>query len=236
MIKISTEQQQTIKDLVTKFPKGPHGLFKKKNYEMSHAWHDIYERYTDVPVLWLDGQETPYFGYNPIDLFSLKITDLNDCYDAIRLVFEDDDISRRAVVRRARVLWYRIRPAYKHILKTGAKGVYELRWGWRYSAPKAYVHASSHGEAKAVGLTLNGIFGAPSGEEAQSTFLEVGEPVATLSYNNKVAQSLVTSAKSKLLDAEKALENAQAEIKNAQARAEIIMTNAMMQANLHEAA
>ena len=235
-MKMSTQQQQTIKDLVTKFPKGPHGLFKKKNYEMSHTWHDIYERYTDVPVLWLDGQETPYFGYNPIDLFMLKITDMNDCYEAVRLAFADDDISRRAVVRRARVLWYRIRPAYKYVLTKGATGVYELKWGWRYSAPRAYVHAASHEEAVAVGLTLNGVFGAPVGEQATTTFLEVGAPVATLSYNNQVAQRLVKNAEKELRSAEAALVKAQSDIKNAQARAEIIMTNAMMQANLHEVA
>ncbi len=230
------KRNEIVKDLVTKFPKGPHGLFKKKHYHMSNQWHDIYERYTDVPVLWLNGEETPHFGYNPVDLFSLKIEDMNDCYDAVRLAFSDDDISRRALVRRARVLWYRVRPAYRQVLKSGATGVYELKWGWRYNSPRAYVHASTHEEAQAVGLTLNGIFGAPIGEKATTTFLEVGEPVATLAHNNQVAQKLVKNAEKELRNAEEALAKAQAGIKDAKARAEIIMTNAMMQANLHEEA
>jgi hypothetical protein len=238
IMKMTTEKSnQIIKDLITKYPKGPDGRFKRADYHMEHVYHDIYERYTDVPVLYGDSMnEIPWFGYDPLDLFSLNLADVNDCRNALRFVFEDESMTDRALVRRARVLFYRVRNARNHILKVGAKGVYELRWGWRYNSPKAYVHASNHGEAKAVGLTLNGIFGAPAGIEAQSTFLEVGEPVATLSYNNKVAQSLVASAKTKLQDAEKALEHAQSEIKNAQARAEIIMTNAMMQANLHEVA
>ena len=132
------------------------------------------------------------------------------------------------------MLWYRVRPAYKQILRSGPTGVYELKWGWRYNAPRAYVHAGTHEEAQAVGLTLNGIFGAPIGEQATSTFLEVGEPVATLAHNNQVAQRLVKSAEKELRNAEAALAKAQAGIKDAQARAEIIMTNAMMQANLHE--
>jgi hypothetical protein len=235
IMQMSTEERnKTIKDLTNKYPTGPDGCNKKCNYEMQHVYHDIYGRYTDVPVLYIKGEEIAHFGYDPIDLFMLKITDENDAIKAVREAYAPVDISRRQAVRRGRVLWYRVRAGWKQTLETGGVGVYELKWGWRYNAPRAFVHAENHEDAISVGLTLNGLFGAQIGERAQSTFLEVGAPVATLSYNNEVAQTLVRNAERALQEAKKSLETAQNGIKNAQSRAELIMANAMMQANLHE--
>ena len=230
-----TKRNNIIKDLVTKYPKGPDGLFKKSDYHMEEVWHSVYDRYTSVPVLYNKAhtEEIPWFGYDVLDLFRLKITDQSDAITIVREVYAEEDISRTAARRRGRKLWSRLESARTWVLNNGATGVYELKWGWRWNSPRAYVHASSHPEARAVGLTLNGIFGAPMGQEATSTFLEIGEPVATLAHNNKVAQDLMKKAERELRDAERTLESKKEAIKEAQARSELIMMNAMMQANLH---
>ena len=228
-----TQIANIVNDLLKKFPAGPNGNYRRQDYDIERKYHSMYERYADIPVLRdrATGEQIDHFGYDPVDLFQMGIEDVHDAYSKCREL--DPDASSMACRRRGNRLWYRIEKARKWVHQNGATGVYELRWGWSYSSPRAYVHANTHEEAMAVGLTLNGLFGAQPGEAARSTFIKVGAPVATLTYNNAVAQKIVKRAQSDLQDAEKMLEKARKGLEEAKARSELIITNAMMQANLH---
>jgi hypothetical protein len=230
MLMTIEKRNEIIKDLIKKFPAGPNDKLKKSDYHMVHVYHDIYERYTDIPVLGL-GTSTCLFGYDEETFFDQGIECSNSALEAVREIFPGD--SRRKCNRRARVLAYRCARTWRNFRNKGGTGVYKIMFGYR-SRAAAYVHGISHEEAKSVGLTLTGLYGVdPGNTEIRSTFMELGAPSVTQDYNNRLARRIVNEAERLVHQQENALVELREKLEESKKTAGLLRLNASFQVNLH---
>ena len=221
-------------DLVKKYPSGPDGSFKRKDYDLIRDWHWQFERYTSIPRLSNQSVKwSAHYGWDPTLLFSLGFgsdysarTFLQRAYETVPE--KDRPKSSQALSRRARLLYYRYHNAAEYVRKNGGQGIYQIRWSsYSTNYPKAYVPALSMSEARSVGDMLKGLYGVDPECHTRVDYYAKESKVASLGMNTAQANKIKEEAAAHVAELEKRLITAKENAQKATMVASMIYQNAL---------
>lgn len=134
---LSPQQLALFRDLGEKYPVGPNRRLKRRHYKVVRDWNHVYGRTAPTSVV---AETTPdsvcdparraWYGYDPVDLLALGISDLETAKYAARSCMREGE-SIMTCNRRGKLAYSRIEEATKHVKKTGTAGI------WSVSTPHA---------------------------------------------------------------------------------------------------
>lgn len=152
---LNSTQRAAFRDLGEKYPSGPAGRLKRRHYKIVRAWSSQYNRTTPqsvvletVPAHVCDPSRAQFFGYDPVDLLAMGISDTSNSRLAARACAKEGE-SYATSHRRAKLALSRIDEAIAHVRKVGTTGI------WSVSSPYAatgslWSYARIWGETKAA--------------------------------------------------------------------------------------
>ena len=210
-------------DLAEKYPAGPRGNLKKGDYTLEYRWVSAYDRFTNVVTLSgsratsrrLNSDWSAYFGYDPVQLFKLRLRTEDACKS-----FASKHFGGKAAARRGRLVWIRIQDAVSKVRTEGTEGLWHARdrlasWD-RPIYQGLYIHATSKAHAEAqVSMVLPMMGCTP--QNLRVSFFDVGTADEAATKNLESVNVRVKSAEARLRDAERRLEEAKNGLAQAQA-------------------
>ena len=155
----SQKRNAMIRDLISKYPKGPRGTFKKKDYYMRDVWSNAHGKYRQTAVLkssipGVENQDRHWGGYPSHAVYVLEKENLRRLVrEAYSQPLTDITLSRRTNILRAR-----LNRCTDHVRTIGIKGVYRVNWGWRANR-ELYMYGNSVNEVRDTAVVFNGTFG-----------------------------------------------------------------------------
>ena len=134
---LNSTQRAAFRDLGEKYPSGPAGRLKRRHYKIVRSWSAHYNRTTPqsvvletVPGNVCDPSRAQFFGYDPVELMALGISDTSNSRLAARACAKEGE-SYATSHRRAKLALSRIEDASIHIRIVGTTGI------WSVSSPYA---------------------------------------------------------------------------------------------------
>lgn len=150
---LNSTQRAAFRDLGEKYPSGPAGRLKRRHYKIVRLWSNHYNRLTPqsvvletVPGNVCDPSRAQFFGYDPVELMALGISDTSNSRLAARACAKEGE-SYATSHRRAKLALSRIEDAIIHVRNVGTTGI------WSVSSPYAatgslWTYARIWGETK----------------------------------------------------------------------------------------
>lgn len=134
---LNSAQRAAFRDLGEKYPSGPAGRLKRRHYKIVRSWSSHYNRTTPqsvvletVPGNVCDPSRAQFFGYDPVELMAMGISDTSSSRLAARACAKEGE-SYATSHRRAKLALSRIEDASIHIRIVGTTGI------WSVSSPYA---------------------------------------------------------------------------------------------------
>ena len=164
---------EIVKDLSSKYPKGPNGKFTKNAYYICEVWSTTHNRYRQTPML--RDHSNPLhrtYGYKPETLFSIFNSPVS-VRDYVEEAFKDENLSRVSITRRANSVLETVRTAAEHVKRQGAPGVYSVIWGYGQH-DRMYMYGNSVYEVGSEASVYNGMFNKDITETPRVVYVSEG--------------------------------------------------------------
>jgi len=213
------ETHRIVKDLVEKYPRGPHGRLTKECYEPAQVWSEAYHKMVpEVRLrpnlaartdLRLTDDNLQSWGYDPVLLYALGIRSEDEAKRLLQML-EPGTPDGPSLTRRGRRLWSRTKWSLAHIQSQGAAGIWHVM---TRSAPYGShwyrgisVWARGRTEAEAQALLIGPSTGLQSNWTLSVEFMCLGTPEQATSSSIATVNLEVDRLRNQIADRERDLE------------------------------
>ena len=225
---VSKKMLAIVRDMVSKYPKGPEGKLKKEDYVVLSLWSEPHGKYRETAVLrnYSEGEVRQLCGYSPETIYSL----FQNSHSPRDLVCDAFPVglSRAKVTRRTNILKQRLEECKSYVRLHGIPGVYTARWGYQTSN-RAYIYGKDIKDVQATASILGSAYGFDITEEAHITFHEQAPPERALQLNNDTIESDIRYSEANLKRAEERYNSAREDLDHLRNRSAILESLFQMQ-------
>lgn len=218
---LNAKQLRILRDLGEKYPKGPQGTIRRDHYTTRLAWSGVYRREVntvflreDVPSTRCAPELRSFFGYNPVDIFAMRLADEDEVKSAMRNSFPKD--TAQAANRRGRLAWTRIAPARRYVQDNGTEGLWHVSYRQAGYGSPLYgglrFHAVSKAAALAQATVIAPMLGANPSWTPDVRFSDLGGPEEAIAFNTAVVQRRTNELTREIKGLEERLAKARAEL------------------------
>lgn len=217
---------EIVKDLASKYPKGPNGKLTKRAYYICEVWSITHNRFRQTPML--RGCSEPLhrtYGYKPETLFSIFNGPVS-VRNYVEEAFKDENLSRVSITRRANSVLETVRTAAEHVKRQGAPGVYTVIWGYGQH-DRMYMYGNSIYEVGSEASVYNGMFNKDITETPKVVYVSEGTRQDAHNLNMQKFKTTVEYHEHKAKRAKEAYEdskNALAEIRERISSLEVMIS------------